>query len=542
MVGSNINTLLRQYVATVHSIMAALSMVFAALILVITLLYFLHKSRYSYWKKRNVPYLEPTPLLGNYGPYILLRETVGEVVSKILQQFPDEPVVGAFYGTEPALLVQDLQLLKLITTKDYYYFSSREISNHTHKEVMTQSLFFTYGDNWRVLRQNLTPMFSSAKMKNMFYLIVNCSKEFEKVLDKEIEVNDVIDARDMLARFTMDCIGTCVFGIETRAMENEKGNPFWDVGASIFGNTYSRSIRWITRAIWPAIFYGLGFKTFPGEASNFFGKFVGEVFKERMKTDAKRQDFIDLLSEFKRNSTIVGDKMSNMKTSSSEKVSIEVTDEILISQCMAFFAAGYETSANTGSLTLYELAKHPEAQQRVLDEVDRYLRARENKLGYDCLTELPYLEQCISETMRLYPVLTVLTRELVDDYSLPGGLRLPRGLRVHIPVLHLQLHPRYFPEPRRFRPERFSPEERHNLLPYTYMPFGEGPRICIGMRFARMQMMAGIITILKKYRVELAAGMSSSLTLDPRAIVTMPRERLRLRLVPRAGWDTRLYQ
>lgn len=115
-------------------------------------------------------------------------------------------MIGAFYGTEPVLIVQDPELLKLILTKDFYYFNGREVSAHTDKEVDTRNLFSTYGKKWRVLRQNPTPFFTSAKMKSMFPLIETFARRFETLLHKMTEKNNVHEIRTLIGRFTIDGI------------------------------------------------------------------------------------------------------------------------------------------------------------------------------------------------------------------------------------------------------------------------------------------------------------------------------------------------
>lgn len=461
--------------------MSLTGLLVGTLALICALIYFVSRKKFNYWKEKNIPFLEPQTLLGNYGPYILLKESIGEVVRDICLKFPEQPMVGAFLGTEPALIIQDPQIIKLVITKDYYNFSGREISDFCKKELFTQSLFFAYGDKWRVLRQNLTPMFSSAKMKNMFYLIENCSKVMERVLDEEVAANEVQEMRGMMARFTMDCIGSCVFGVDTKCLEQAENNPFRTVGTQVLEVSNFRGSKTVMRAIWPSLFYGLGFKLLTAEAENFFSTFLSTVFRERQQMASTRRDFIDLFIEFKKGSGLTGDAIQNMKDASSGDIThMEITEEVLISQCIALFAAGYETSALASSLTLYELSKKPECMERVLEEVDGYMRNHNNRLQYECVAELQYLDQCINETMRLYPALNVLTREVYDNYTLPNGLKLEKGMRVHVPVHHLHRNPKYFPDPEEYIPERFSPEQKNNITPYTYMPFGEGPRICIG--------------------------------------------------------------
>ncbi|XP_013188346.2 cytochrome P450 6B5 [Amyelois transitella] len=517
--------------------------VLALLSLLLFVVYHASTWKFNYWKKRKVPFLQPAPIVGNYGPYIMQKQYVGHTAQEICEKFPNEPYFGAFYGTEPTLMVQHPEMIKTVMTKDFYFFNSREIANYTHKELVTQSIFFTYGDKWKVLRQNLTPIFSSAKMKNMFHLIDKCAHVFENMLDRELKTDNEQYVRPLMTRFTMDCIGSCAFGIETNTMApNYENNPFTVMGTLIFSDSYYRNIKNIGRAIWPAIFYGLGMQNFPIDIGKSFTKLMKEVFADRQNKPSNRNDFIDLILNWKKESCITGDKIQNMKGDINEKVSLEVNDDLLVSQISSFFAAGYETSATTMHYTLYELAKNQEAQQRVLDEIDEYLLRHKNKIGFDCITDLPFTDACFNEVLRLYPVLGILTREVVDDYTLPCGAVIEKGVRVHIPVHHLHHNPDFFPDPEEFRPERFYGDEKRNIKPYTYIPFGEGPRLCMGMRFAKMQMSAGIMTVLKKYRVELAADTPRKVTqFEATTMVTLPKEKIKLKFVEREGWQQRQY-
>lgn len=456
------------------------------IVVLIFILYFILNRKYDYWKIKNIPNLKPLPFVGNFLDLWMIRTTMPEVERSICQQLPDEPIIGAYYGTEPCLIVQDPSYIKTITTKDFYYFSNREVSEHVYKELLTKNLFQAYGDEWKVLRQNLTPVFSSAKMKKMFHLIEQCSKTFEKILNKETKEVDVFEMRHLMGRFTMDCIGSCAFGINTRALEdsNKSKNPFRKIAELVFDVPPSRFFKIHTRAIWPGIFYALGFKVTPKQVSDFFTKLILGVFKERAGVQSTRNDFIDLVMNFSKSKSISGDSMKNFKSNGKQEALIKVDDDLISAQCFLFFGAGFETSATTSSFVLYELAKKQDIQENVRKEIDDYLHRHNNVLGYECVTELPYLEQCIDETLRLYPVLGVITREVVEPYTFSdSGLTVEKGMRIHLPVFHIQRNPKYFPNPEEFIPERFSPENKKNIVPYSYFPFGEGPRICIGEFF-----------------------------------------------------------
>ncbi|XP_072934645.1 cytochrome P450 6B7-like [Epargyreus clarus] len=502
--------------------------------IVLFLVFCLSKWKFDYWEKRGVPFIKPLPFFGNFKDYILQKKFEGYIAQELCQAFPDAPYVGAFFGTEPMLLVQDPELIKRVIAKDFYYFNGRAVSKYTHKEPFTQSLFFTSGDQWKVMRQNLTPLFSSAKMKNMFYLIENSTTSLSECLAKKTRKSSTIEVRSLMSRYTMDCIGSCAFGVNTNTLTHEDtSNPFFEMGNNIFETSRNRHLRVIGRLMWPAIFYGFGSKTFPTEISAFFKNLLLGVFETRQYKQTARHDFVDLILNLKENKYITGDSIHNLKTSEGKKIQLEANDDWLVGQCIGIFGAGFETSSTTLSFTLYELAKNQEAQTRAMVEIDEYLNKHEGKICYESISELPYLEACISEALRLYPVLGVISREVMEDYTFPTGLKLEKGLRVHIPAYHLHHNPDFFPEPEQYRPERFLPEEKDNIKPYTLLSFGEGPRICIGMRFAKMQIIPGLVTILKKYRVELAEDTPMRMELEPAAIATKPQGEIHLKFIPR---------
>lgn len=446
------------------------------------LLYNVSTKNFDYWKKKKVPYAKPLPLFGNYAGHIQMRQSMGLINQKLCKQFRDQPYFGTFYGTDPALVVLDPEIIKLIMVKDFYYFSSREGMDHNDCEATTQNMFFTQGNKWRIMRQNFTPFFTNARMKNMFHLIEKSAHMLEETMDQEIKTSDVVGTKALMIRYTMDAICACAFGVDANTLsKNIKGNPFMLIGQLIFSSSYYRAMKLYGRALWPKIFYALGFQCFPEDIEMFFSNLLTGVFENRNYKPSPRSDFVDLVLNMKTNQKhIIGDSINNLKTGNEEKIKLELTNELLVSQCMVFFAAGFETSATALGLTLYELAKNPKAQKRAQDEIDEYLKKNKNKLTYECLKELPYLNACMAETTRIYPVLGFITREVVEDYTFPSGLQLERGARVHLPIYYFHHNPDYFPDPESYKPERFLPEAEHEIKPCTFLPFGEGPRHCIG--------------------------------------------------------------
>ncbi|XP_032527765.2 cytochrome P450 6B2-like [Danaus plexippus] len=501
---------------------------------VVCLLYYYLKKKLNYWKERDVPHVKPLLIFGNYLDYIFLRKPALEVADELCKNLPDEPYFGVYFGSDPALMVKDPELIKLILSKDFYYFNMREIADFIHNEPVTQNMFFGGGDRWRVIRQNLSPLFSSIKLKSMFYIIENCAKTMEATIREEMNESRTFEVKSLLTRYTIDCVGSCVFGVNTGTLgKNYDKNPFTLIAGQLFDVTSYGGFKLVTRAMWPSIFYGLGLKMFSDNVNNFFSNLLIGVFESRDHKESGRHDFVDLLLNWKQKDFLCGDSITNMKTGEKKTIQLNIDEGLIIGQCALLFAAGYETTATTTSLLLYELAKNKDVQARVIDEVDEYYKRHHGKIEFEAINEMPYLQACIDETLRFYPVLGLLTREAVEGYTLPTGLHLPKGTRIHIPVYHIHHNPKYFSEPERWLPERFYGEGKHFITPFTYMPFGEGPRVCLGKRFSKMPMYAGLLTIFKNYELELDPKTPSSYKFQPRTFVTQALGGIFLKFIPR---------
>lgn len=172
-------------------------------------------------------------------------------------------------------------------------------------------------------------------------------------------------------------------------------------------------------------------------------------------------------------------------------------------QCFVFFLAGFETSSTTMTFALYELAVHQDIQDKVREEIKSVLAKHNNKISYDSLKEMKYQRQVIdgiltlpfvyfsvtillsiSETLRLYSPVPFVTRTSAEDYKLPGeDMVIEKGTKVIIPIQAIHLDEELYENPNEFEPERFTEENKKNRHQYAHIPFGEGPRICIGNIF-----------------------------------------------------------
>jgi cytochrome P450 len=180
-----------------------------------------------------------------------------------------------------------------------------------------------------------------------------------------------------------------------------------------------------------------------------------------------------------------------------------MSDEQVRDEVHTLFGAGYETTATALSWAWYLLATHSESYERVLQEVDRVLQGRSPT--YADLAQLPYALQALKETLRLYPPSYALTRVARKDVTI-AGYQVQRHDAVLLPPYTLHRRPDYYPDPSRFDPERFTPEREARLPRGAYIPFGAGPRICIGNHFALMEGHLLLATLAQRVRFELVPG------------------------------------
>jgi cytochrome P450 len=171
-----------------------------------------------------------------------------------------------------------------------------------------------------------------------------------------------------------------------------------------------------------------------------------------------------------------------------------MSDELLIDNLLTFFLAGHETTAKALTWTLYLLARAPEWQDRILAEVCRV--AGDHPIGPEHIDKLEITTQVLKESMRLYPPAPIMSRQAIVDIDL-AGIPIKSGTQIIIPIYAIQRHRRYWSNPDYFEPGRFARDNEAKIARYHYMPFGAGPRICIGMAFALIEGIAILATLVR---------------------------------------------
>ena len=180
---------------------------------------------------------------------------------------------------------------------------------------------------------------------------------------------------------------------------------------------------------------------------------------------------------------------------------------------------------------MYEFSVNEELQEKARKSVLAAIE-KHGGLSYDAVADMHYLEQCVNETLRKYPVVVNLQRTNITDYKIPNStVVIPKGQSIIIPVYAIQHDPDIYPDPEKFDPDRFLPEEIAKRHQYSWLPFGEGPRICIGMRFGVVETKLGLAKLLMNYKFAIDSTKTTvPLKLSPTAFVLTPEEKIYLKM------------
>ena len=228
-------------------------------------------------------------------------------------------------------------------------------------------------------------------------------------------------------------------------------------------------------------------------STTFFQGIYKAVLDQRRKSGEKSDDFLDMLIELLD------------KVKSEEYKRLGITERTILANAVEFYIAGQDNISTAVSMLAFYLTQNPEKEKKVYEEVDAYFERRNGQASYDAVQELPYLNACLQEALRLHPVFTRADRKCVEDTEIKG-LKIKKGLAVVVPLWPYNRNPKYFDDPDNFNPERFLPQNKDKLNPMALATFGWGPRMCIGMRFAQEAMLFTALYIFKKFKFTTKPG------------------------------------
>ncbi|XP_055632901.1 cytochrome P450 6a8-like [Toxorhynchites rutilus septentrionalis] len=504
--------------------MELVTLIISAFLGLVALVYYYLRRQQQHWCKHGIPDApKPHLLFGNVSgigrtahTYTLLQGLYWDFKRRGL------PIGGFMNFFQPAILVVDPEMSKSVLVRDFNVFHDRGIYVDTVGDPVSGGLFSLEGVQWKVMRQKLTSTFTSGKMKYMFGSVLSVAQELKAFMVENCHRED-LELKNILQRFTMDVIGNVAFGIECNTIRCPD-SEFRTMGNKAFEFDTVRIFKFFVGGKYMTLARRIGMKVVQEDVASFFMNLARSTVRLRENSDTKRNDFMNLLLEVRNNG-----KFSSEPNSGGEGLTMGE----IAAQCFLFFTAGFETSSSTINFCLYELAMNPELQERLRSEIVDAITKDNGKVTYDTIMGMDLLERVVNETLRKYPPVDNLFRVSNARYTFPNTkYTIPAGTFLQIPVYAMHHDPEHFPEPDRFNPDRFLPEVMKSRHPFAYLPFGEGPRICIGMRFGLMQTKIGLVTMLRNFRFSPNAKTPRKMEFDPKVFVISPKMGLYLDIKP----------
>ncbi|XP_012274075.1 cytochrome P450 9e2-like [Orussus abietinus] len=482
--------------------------------------------RYSFghFKRLGLPSASAVPILGSMWPFVFRLTPVVDLLVDAYNKYPEMKYIGFYDFSSPVFVIKDLEVIKSIAVKNFDSFPNHmPVVDPELDEIFANNLFSLQDDKWRQMRNLLTPAFTSSKMKYMFKLMSKCAAKFADHIaleQKDKPGNKEVDMKTILTKYTNDVIATCAFGIDVDTMKDPK-NDFYVLGRKATNFDALMSAKFFLMRIAPWLCKLLDVKLMDERVKKFFTSVVGSTVATRDEKGITRPDMIQLMMEAR-------DKNEDLDIRQ------------MTSQAFIFFFGGFDTSSSVMCFAAHEIAVNPEVHERLQAEVDEVFKESHGDPTYEAINSMEYLSAVLNETLRVYPVAPMVDRVCVKEFELPPAtpgmkpVTLYPGSRVWFPVYAIQRDPKYYPNPGKFDPERFLGEDKLNVNNSTvYLPFGLGPRMCIGNRFALLECKVLLFHLLARCNLKPSSKTCIPMEFSAKAFAMLPRTGFWLNLEPR---------
>lgn len=402
----------------------------------------------------------------------------------------------------PIIILNHPDDIQRVLQKNHMNYNKDAILFNASKTVFGNGLVtHVGGPEWLRHRRLMQPAFHHQRIDAMGMLMTNAALELIERWEKGGDKSLVVDMDAEMMRLTLQITSKALFSMDVAHESNPFGQACDQVNKTLVGY-----IRFpLIPLNWPT----------PQHL--------------RYRRAIQRMDEIcyDVIRQRRESNEDLGDLLSMMLQTKDEESGEGMNEQELRDEVITLLFAGQETSAEALTWTFYLLSQHPEVEAQFHAELDQVLNGRTPTISD--LPRLPYTKMLVEESMRIYPPAWEVMRNTIHDDVL-GGYHVPAGSVLFWSQYTVHRHPDFWDNPEEFRPERFSPQEvakRHN---YAYIPFSNGPRVCIGNSFSLVEIQLVLAMLGQRYRFRLPAGAPP---IEPVALLTLHPSYSMLRVEPR---------
>lgn len=384
---------------------------------------------------------------------------------------------GNFYaiwiGDKPIYVISDPELAREILVERAKEFHKADLVKGALAPVAGNGLFANEGEFWRRQRKLAQPAFHHARIEA--YGVTMVQQTLEMLAGWQS--GETRDIAEEMTQLTLGIVNKTLFNVDMhlRAQADHIGALMTTILSAVNDriNNYN--------PLWERLFHTT----------------------QRREAAALQELFAiieGIINEHRRQGTDTGDLLSMLLAARDDEGN-PMSEQQLRDEVITLFIAGHETTANALAWSFYLVARHPAVEAQLVQE----LAALQGKTPtMRDLPQMPYSEQVVKEAMRLYPPAGGVTRQPIHDIEL-GGYPIAKGSTIAISTYVMHHDPALFPDPERFDPDRFTAENEAKLPKYAYLPFGGGPRICIGNSFAMLEARLILLTVLQRFSLQMAS-------------------------------------
>ncbi|XP_059157153.1 cytochrome P450 3A8-like isoform X2 [Physella acuta] len=470
------------------------------LVAILTAFYLYTTSFVGVFKAVGIPGPAPWPIINH------IPELRKHGLSKMLDDWRAKyGKTYGIYGLFPrcaTLVTFDARLLEYIMVKDFSNFVDR-VGRNTSLSAVVHGLFFLNGDHWTRSRHVLSPMFTAGRLKQMLHHVNTSAAGLVALIKKHKEEGKLIPLKATAARYTSDVIARVGFGVDSKALTEEKSEFAYNINnfIRIPATRLQDILRTVGEFFPPVMKIGLAVfneqvDAILPETNNYFINFINEAIDRKLaekknKDTSKKThlDMLDMLLEAE-----VDDRTGQQLTAADRKI----TRKYVIGNSAILILAAFETTSTALSSILYLLARHQDIQDKVIEEIDEVMQGK-TKPTYEDMAKLTYTTQVIYESLRMFPPSPDITRRAKETRNF-NGMTIPKGVTIFIPIYKIVKDPEYFPDPYKFDPDRFSPQRKSEIDPVTFLPFGFGRRQCVAKRLALVEIKVVLCQLLTTMR------------------------------------------
>ncbi|EDW75600.1 uncharacterized protein Dwil_GK23731 [Drosophila willistoni] len=475
--------------------MYLLTLGLVALHLIVLPIYLYLTWHHNYWRKRGLVTVKPLTILGTYPGLLTRKSNLVHDVQRVYDKYKGKHrAVGVFMTREPQILVLDPQLAHEVLVSNFRSYrdtlTSSYIRHAKWDKYAKRNPFWASGETWKRLRSEAQIGISARRLAQAYAIWEEGGKKLNEYMANQVlEHDNILETRDLCFRYTAHVMGDFIWGIDagtlTRPLENP--NKIQQMASKWTSYAFYMLSIFMASVIAPFSRLLLRFRFYPKETDEFFSNLTKKSIDLRLETgdEESRTDYLSHLLQLREQK--------------------QASHDDLVGHALTVMLDGYDTTGTALLHALYYLAESPTAQQKLRTEVLQNLNDKES-LSFEQLCALPYLEQVVYESLRLSSLIPQYTKICTSPTHIQLNefkrLEVEEGMTIMIPNYQFHHDKHYFPDPETFRPERFENGVYDELVRKgIFLPFSDGPRICMGMRLALLTLKSALLYIVSDYQI-----------------------------------------